>query len=187
MQLRRQITLKSVHIICHHAWSDVTPATGIWWLRAVLHQFRLTFTVRHKVNLIFNSQTYLHVGLSFVFKFSDVPGTSELRCTPGRGIWWLAMVLHQVILTFGHPLGQNDIQSDGPSYRHLVTKTGTKMQGIMGSNCCHLLFNYWRGKSYIAMQENELIWFIENWKGNVCRLIFLLLLLMCNCVVVVNL
>ena len=29
-----------------------------------------------------------------------------------------------------------------PSYRHLVMKTGTKLQGIMGSNCCHLLFNY---------------------------------------------
>ena len=35
-----------------------------------------------------------------------------------------------------------------------MAKTGTTLQGIMGSDC-HLLFNYWRGKSYIAMLENE--------------------------------
>ena len=117
------------------------------------------------------------------------------RCTwyiwgqayPHRGIWWPGMVLCQVILTLVILWVRLTFSQMSPSYRHLVMKTGTKLQGIMGSNCCHLLFNYWRCTSYIAMQENELIWVIENWKGNVCRLIFLLLLLMCNFVIVVNL
>ena len=126
--------------------------------------------------------------LSFVFKFSEVPGTFEHRCiswheASGGQVWYYVrsswhLIILWVRLTFSQM---------SPSYRHLVMKTGTKLQGIMGSNCCHLLFNYWRCTSYIAMQENELIWVIENWKGNVCRLIFLLLLLMCNFVIVVNL
>ena len=33
---------------------------------------------------------------------------------PGRDIWWPRMVLHQVILTFGDPLGQADYESDIP-------------------------------------------------------------------------
>ena len=36
----------------------------------------------------------------------------SIRCTPSRGIRWQWMVLYQVILTFGHPVGQADIQSD---------------------------------------------------------------------------
>ena len=132
-------------------------------------------------------QTYLHIGLSFVFKFSDVPGTSELRHTPieasgGQEWYYVRSSWHLIILWVRLTFSQMS-----PSYSHLVMKTGTKLQGIMGSNCCHLLFNYWRCTSYIAMQENELIWVIENWKGNVCRLIFFLLLLMCNFVVVVKL
>ena len=122
-----------------------------------------------------------------MFKFSNVPGTSELRHTPieasgGQEWYYVRSSWHLMILWVRLTFSQMS-----PSYRHLVMKTGTKMQGIMGSNCCHLLFNYWRGTSYIAMQENELIWVIENWKGNVCRLIFFLLLLMCNFVVVVKL
>ena len=125
--------------------------------------------------------------LSFVFKFSDVPGTSELRHTlidasGGQEWYYVSSSWHLIILWVRLTIIQMS-----PSYRHLVTKTGNKLQGIMGSNCCHLLFNYWRGKSYIAMEENELIWIIENWKGNVCRLILLLLLLlMCNFVIVVK-
>ena len=42
-----------------------------------------------------------------------------------------------------------------------MAKTGTKLQGIMGSNCCHLLLNYWRGKSYIGMQENEYCYSVD--------------------------
>ena len=122
-----------------------------------------------------------------MFKFSDVPGTSELRHTSieasgGQKWYYVRSSWHLIILWVRLTFSQMS-----PSYRHLVMKTGTKLQGIMGSNCCHLLFNYWRGKSYIAMEGNELIWIIENWKGNVCRLIFFLLLLMCNFVVVFKL
>ena len=35
-----------------------------------------------------------------------------------------------------------------------MAKSGTKLQSIIGSNFCHLLFSNWRGKSYIAMWEN---------------------------------
>ena len=33
-----------------------------------------------------------------------------------RGIWWQRAVLCQVILKFGHPLGQADIQLDVPPW-----------------------------------------------------------------------
>ena len=33
---------------------------------------------------------------------------------PGRGIWWPRLVLCQVSLTFGQPLGQADLLSDVP-------------------------------------------------------------------------
>ena len=36
----------------------------------------------------------------------------SVRCSPSRGIWWPRMVLYQVILTFGHLMGQADIKSD---------------------------------------------------------------------------
>ena len=39
--------------------------------------------------------------------WSDVP--------PGRGIYWPRVVLLQVSLTFGQPLGQSDLSSDVPS------------------------------------------------------------------------
>ena len=39
---------------------------------------------------------------------SDVP----LLPSIGRGIWWPRVVLHQVSLTFGHPLGQANLWSD---------------------------------------------------------------------------
>ena len=43
-----------------------------------------------------------------------------------------------------------------PLQMHLVARTGTKLQGIMGSNFfSHLMFSDWRGKSYTAMQETE--------------------------------
>ena len=36
---------------------------------------------------------------------------------PSRGIWWPVVVLHQVSLTFGKPLGQADLWSDVPPSR----------------------------------------------------------------------
>ena len=39
---------------------------------------------------------------------------TQIRCTPSRGIWWPRAVLCHVILTFGYPLGQADIQLDVP-------------------------------------------------------------------------
>ena len=64
-------------------------------------QVTLIFTVRCKVNLTF---TVRH---------------TQVRCTPSRGIWWPRAVLHQVIFTFGDPLGQADIQSDVPPSRDI--------------------------------------------------------------------
>ena len=42
-----------------------------------------------------------------------------------------------------------------------MAKTGTKLQGIMGTNSClaHLMFSYWRGKSYTAMEEHAYCFF----------------------------
>ena len=62
----------------------------------------------------------------------------SVRFTPSRGICWPRAVLHQVILTFGYPFGQADIQSD-------------------------VLFS---------------IYEFFNWSGHLCRVIFLLLLLL---------
>ena len=49
-----------------------------------------------------------------VFKFSDVLFALNIRWTLSRGIYWPRAVLHQVSLTFGKPLGQTDLQPDGP-------------------------------------------------------------------------
>ena len=46
----------------------------------------------------------------------------------GRGIQWPRAVLCQVILTFGQPVSQADLQVDVlPWQRHLVATTGTKL------------------------------------------------------------
>ena len=51
----------------------------------------------------------------------------ELRCTPSRGIYWPRVILHQVSLTFGQPLGQADFQSDDPP---LQTSSGQEQYYI---------------------------------------------------------
>ena len=57
-------------------------------------------------------------------------------------------------MTLGYSLGQGDMQSDvPPCYRHLVAKSSTKLESLMGSILAHWLFTCLRGKSYIAMQE----------------------------------
>ena len=85
-----------------------------WYL--VILWFRLTFSemypqYRHIVNKNGMMSGYLDSWLSF--------GSDWLsfRHTPSRNIQWPRMVLPQVILMFGYPLGQADFQSDIPPSR----------------------------------------------------------------------
>ena len=57
---------------------------------------------------------HLNIGLSFVFKFSDVPSTSDLKCTLPS--WWRHLVAKNGTMS-GHldiwsSFGQADIQQD---------------------------------------------------------------------------
>ena len=68
--------------------SGIPPSTGMWWPELVLHQVRLTFTVR--------------CNASFTFTV----WCNQLRCIPNisRTIWWPRMVLTLVQLTLAHVL-----------------------------------------------------------------------------------
>ena len=95
---------------------------------------------------------------------------------------------------FRNAIEKADYSQMYPQYCNLVARTGTKLQGVMGSTFSHFLFSYWRGKSYIAMQE---ILVLENWAIYVdwsscccccyccccCCYCFILLMLLfiCNC------
>ena len=186
MQLRRQITLKSFHIVCLHAGHmypllQASSDQEQYYIRSAWH---LQSDVSSPWHLQSDTPSCWVIICVQIFRCTWYiwAQTYPIEASGGQEWYYVRSSWHLIILWVRLTFSQMS-----PSYRHLVMKTGTKLQGIMGSNCCHLLFNYWRCTSYIAMQENELIWVIENWKGNVCRLIFLLLLLMCNFVIVVNL
>ena len=105
--------------------SDVPLGRGIWWPRAVLHQVSMTFwrDAFEKIEKPADSQRYppveassgqeqYYIRSSWHLEECNWEGTLQSDVPLDRGIWWPRAVLHQVILTFGYPLGQADIQSD---------------------------------------------------------------------------
>ena len=125
--------------------SDILPSRGIWCPRAVLHQVRSAWHLQSHVRSAWHLQ-------------SDIPGQMypPVEASGCQEQYYVRSAWHWVILQVRLIFSQMYPHH----YKHLVAKSSTKLEGLMGSVLAHLLFTCWRGKSYIAMQQ---IWVIENW------------------------
>ena len=145
--------------------SDVPPSTGIWWPRGVLHKVIIT--------------------LGYSSGQADIQ--SDL---PSRDIWWPRAVLHKVIMTLHYSSGQADIQSDLPPctgiwWSRLVLSCSKVLWVPIVVICCSTIGEVSHTLQCRRMTTvMQFIWVLQSWPGHVCRLIFLLLLLiLCNFVV----
>ena len=105
----------------------IPPGRGIWWPRVLLTW--IPFTWAHVLlSAVFNRLKFSRILCnrpSWFFKChllmpltplcpSMAPLMPHPTLTPRTGIWWSRVVLLQISMTFGQPVGQADVWSDVP-------------------------------------------------------------------------